>query len=174
VSQHTIQPRKQTMTRSNANIRQAAAKTVSILDTIVYPKPPMPPIEMRCEWRKEQRLVRQDAVSNTVLPQPGAFQVPMNMDWDIMRMIGAQVKQIREDEVRQYHVERYEEHCFRRRNKKGRLVKSWADNQLRTVVRANKRCPRRWVNGRPCRDLWLCLPADRIIHRDLCTDWKPA
>jgi len=98
----------------------------------------------------------------------------MNMDWDIMRMIGAQVKQIREDEVRQYHVERYEEHCFRRRNKKGRLIKSWADNQLRTVVRANKRSARRWVNGLPCRDVWLCLPSDRIIQHDLCSDWKPA
>jgi hypothetical protein len=165
---------KPTMTLSNSNIRQAAAEAVSILDTIVYPKHPMPPIEWRCEWRKHTPLVRQNAVSKPSPPPPGAFHVPMNMDWDIMRMIGAQVKQIREDEVRQYHVERYEEHCFRRRNKKGRLVKSWADNQLRTVVRANKRCPRRWVNGRPCRDLWLCLPADRIIHRDLCTDWKPA
>jgi len=51
------------MTLSNTNIRQAAAKTVSILDAIVYPKLPIPPIEWRSEWRKEQRLVRQNAVS---------------------------------------------------------------------------------------------------------------
>jgi len=126
----------------------------------------------KCEWRKEQRLVRQNAVSNDPPPSPpGAFHVPMNMDGDIMRMIAAQVKQISEDETLKYHVERFEAHCFLRRNKKGRLVKSWADNQLRMVVRANKGdgvwVNGLWVNGWWMRHLWLCLPSDRIIHRDL-------
>ena len=52
------------MTISNANIGQAAALAMSMLDDIVYPTPPTPPIEMRCEWRKHLPLVRQNAVNN--------------------------------------------------------------------------------------------------------------
>ena len=147
-SSTTKTPHKQTMTLSNSNIRQAAAATIRQLDAIVFPTLPIPPIEWRCEWRKQQRLVRQNAVSNPS-PPPRAFHVPMDMDWDIMLKVGAQVKQIREDEDRQYHVDRYEEHCFLRRNKKGRLIKSWASNQLRHVVKANssQRDRRSWLSN---------------------------
>jgi hypothetical protein len=56
------------MTLTNSNIRQAAANSIKLLETIVYPKVPMPPIEMRCEWRKQQTLVRQNAIPNNTPP----------------------------------------------------------------------------------------------------------
>ena len=52
------------MTLSNSNIRQAAAHSIKLLETIVYPTVPMPPIEWRCEWRKQQTLIRRNAVPN--------------------------------------------------------------------------------------------------------------
>ena len=51
------------MTLSNSNIRQAASLAMSMLDDIVFPTLPIPPIEMRCEWRKHLPLVRQNAVN---------------------------------------------------------------------------------------------------------------
>ena len=136
------------MTLSNSNIRQAAAHSIKLLETIVYPSlPDLTPLL-------------------TTLPSPPTtgFSIPMNMDWDIMLTIGAQVKQLREDATRKYHVERYEEHCFLRRNMKGRLVKSWADNQLRTVVKV--RGGRGSGPGRAT-GCWLCLPSDRVCQRGL-------
>ena len=52
------------MTLANSNIRQAAAHSIKLLESIVYPTVPIPLIEWRCEWRKQQTLIRQNALSN--------------------------------------------------------------------------------------------------------------
>ena len=67
------------MTLANSNIRQAAALVLSMLDDIVFPTLPIPPIEMRCEWRKQQTLVRQDAIpNNTEYVSPSCRSWKMN------------------------------------------------------------------------------------------------
>ena len=71
-------PHKQTMTLSNSNIRQAAAAAIRQLDAIVFPTLPIPPIEMRCEWRKHMPLVRQNAVSKPS-PPPQKTHRTMNI-----------------------------------------------------------------------------------------------
>ena len=48
--------------------------------------------------------IKQSKLSNPV--SMCAFQIPMDMDWDVMLLIGNQVKEIRE---MKYHVERFEE-----------------------------------------------------------------
>ena len=62
-----------------------------------------------------------------------AFQIPMNMDYDVMTKIGEQVKQVREEEIRQYQVERFEKYAPRFRDSPSALSKNFMKDIVEPV-----------------------------------------